>query len=275
MAHRTRTDVTSSVALSGLLTQIAQAKKQNEIYQRFVNLAVDNAPLPQGDGTIRISPFDDYILFTLYDEIDGNDTPIDFSNVGSIFISFIGENNEIKIPYHTNVEELDLSNGQVLFRISGEDGKKILALDNDNFYVSVQMISENGDTSDESVIYTGKFLSLTDEAQQSMTDKYNELLQKSIESSTAYEDQISTLNADLATANQKVTTLDDRVTLLFTSNQQLTNELADLSKDLTSQAITAALDAAAAAQAATNVTTTALSDIATNCNVSSLETNMI
>ena len=85
-------------------------------------------PLPQGDGTIRISPFDDYYIFTFYDEMDNENTPIDLSNVGTLYMSFIGENDEIRIPYYTNVQDVSLAQGQVLFRISKENSKKILNL---------------------------------------------------------------------------------------------------------------------------------------------------
>ena len=72
-------------------TNISLTAPQKEYFQRFVNLSVNEEALPQGDGVIRISPFDDYFLFTLYDEIDSEDTPIDLSNVGDIFINFISE----------------------------------------------------------------------------------------------------------------------------------------------------------------------------------------
>ena len=110
-------------------TNISLTKTQKEYYQRFVNLSVNEMPLPQGDGMIRITPFDDYFLFTLFDEIDGEDTPIDLSNVGDIFLNFIGETDDIDIKNHTQVAEVDLSQGQVLFRITRSDSKKIFSID--------------------------------------------------------------------------------------------------------------------------------------------------
>ena len=76
--------------VGGVNTNISLTKTEKEFYQRFVNLSVNEMPLPQGDGMIRISPFDDYFLFTLYDEVDGEDTPIDLSNVGTLYLNFIG-----------------------------------------------------------------------------------------------------------------------------------------------------------------------------------------
>ena len=116
---------------------LALTKPEKEYYQRFVNLSVNEVPLPQGDGMIRISPFDDYYLFTLYDEVDGEDKPIDLSNVGSLYLNFIGDTDDIDILNHTQVEEVDLSQGEVLFRITRSDSKKILALSNNNFYKSL------------------------------------------------------------------------------------------------------------------------------------------
>ena len=51
-------------------TNISLSKTQKEYFQRFVNLSVNEEALVQGEGVIRISPFDDYFLFTMYDEID-------------------------------------------------------------------------------------------------------------------------------------------------------------------------------------------------------------
>ena len=73
------------------------------------------------------------------------------------------------------MEDLDVSQGQVLFRISAEDSKKILKLNNDNFYISTRGVSPEGDVSDESVLYTGKFLSLTAAARESLTAQIQNL----------------------------------------------------------------------------------------------------
>jgi len=105
----------------GINTGISVTRKEKEYYTKFTTLNPTAEPLPQGDGVIRISPFDDYIIFTLYDETGQNgdlaDTPIDLSNVGTLNLVFIGENDEIRIPNWTKVKEVDLSQGQVLFKI--------------------------------------------------------------------------------------------------------------------------------------------------------------
>jgi hypothetical protein len=230
-------------------TEIPISKRQAEVYKKFVNLSVNEEILPQGDGTIRISPFDDYILFTLYDEVDNQDTPIDLSNVGNLYISFIGEDDIIKIPYYTNVQDLDLSQGQVLFRISEEDSKKILALDNKNFFISSQMVSENGDESDETTLYTGTFLSFSEDAQETMTSKFNTLLDSTSREIAGLQKQIEDLNAEVERLTQNNTNLETTVVALRESNNELSNSLAEVSAELSSSALQPAQANLEAAQA--------------------------
>ena len=219
-------------------TNISLTKTQKEYYQRFVNLAVNEQPLPQGDATIRISPFDDFFLFTLFDEIENEDTPIDLSNVGNIFINFIGTNDEIDIKNHTQVAEVDLSKGQVLFRITRSDSKKILALDNNNFYISTKMIDPtDGSISDESVLYQGLWLAVGDANRTTLTSQIEEQrLEYSIELAKlqAENQALKKENSELVNSAQ-----EDTLTIqaLQNSNEELTNEIAELSKDLKSTKI--------------------------------------
>ncbi len=146
-----------STAPIGVSTNVSTTKPYQEFFQRFVVLDPNARTLPNGDGTIRISPFDDYIIFTLYDDTVGSvpvdpanqkqenpneaaafvntaESPIDLSNVGTLTLVFVGENDEIRIPNWTQVQNVDLSQGQVLFRIDKESSKKILSLLNEIDY---------------------------------------------------------------------------------------------------------------------------------------------
>lgn len=222
----------------GIRTNVSVSKTQKEYYQKFVNLAVNEKPLPQGDGIIRISPFDDYFLFTLFDEIDGEDTPIDLSNVGDIFINFIGTTDEVDIMNHTQVAEVDLSQGEVLFRITRSDSKKVLALDNNNFYISAKMVSPlDGSISDESILYQGIWLAFDDASRITLTSQIEE-------QRLAYSDELARLkleNDALKEDNKQLVDSAGEDTLsiqvLQNSNDELTNELAELSKNLKSTKI--------------------------------------
>ena len=236
----------------GVQTNISVTKEEKEYFKRFTSLDPTAAPLPQGDGTIRISPFDDYVIFTIFDETGENgdyaDTPIDLSNVGTLTLVFVGENDEIRIPNWTQVQDVDLSQGQVLFRIDKEHSKKILALDNQNFYISTRMEDEHG-VSDESVLYTGTFLGLTDAAQESLTSKLNTQGLLYARELAELQATISRLNAEIS---ELVSTVNDgtaTISALDISNQELTNEVAVLSNKLGTKESQGVLTSARAAQA--------------------------
>jgi len=224
--------------VGGINTNASVTKKQKEYYQRFVNLSVNELPLPQGDGMIRISPFDDYFLFTLYDEVDGEDKPIDLSNVGTLYLNFLGDTDDIDIKNHTQVDEVDLSQGEVLFRITRSDSKKILALTNNNFYISTKMIDpQDGSTSDESVLYQGIWLAVDDANRITLTSQIEkQRLEYSIELAKlqAENEALKKENAELVNSAE-----EDTLTIqtLQNSNEELTNEIAELSKDLKSTKI--------------------------------------
>ena len=219
----------------GVNTGISVTRKQKEYYTKFTTLNPTAEPLPQGDGVIRISPFDDYIIFTLYDETGKNgdlaDTPIDLSNVGTLNLVFIGENDEIRIPNWTKVKEVDLAQGQVLFKIDKESSKKILSLDNNNFYISTRMVDENG-ISDESVLYTGTFLGIKDAAQESLTAKLKRISLQYAEELAKLQSEIERLNKELA----EMLSLDEdqisTIKAIESSNLSLTDQVAELSSKL-------------------------------------------
>ena len=219
----------------GVQSNIAVTKKEREYFKKFTSLNPTAEPLPQGEGTIRISPFDDYIIFTLFDETGENgdlaDTPIDLSNVGTLTLVFTGANDEIRIPNWTQVQEVDLSQGQVLFKIDKENSKKVLSLDNQNFYISTRMEDENG-TSDESVLYVGTFLTVQDEAKQSMTAKFNNQALLYSKELAGLQETIKNLQKQLA----DMLSLDEEqialIARLEASNLELTNQVATLSEQL-------------------------------------------
>lgn len=223
------------------------SKKESEIYKRFKTLSVNEEPLPQGDGTIRISPFDDYIIFTLFDEKDNENTPIDLSNVGTINLVFIGANDEIRIPNYTKVLDVDLSAGQVLFKIDKDSSKKILALDNKNFYVSTVMIDPDGE-SDESVLYTGTFLSYSDAAKKTMASQQEELRIQYTKEVAALQISNDNLNKKIAELETSLTEANVTISALRTSNEELSNEVATLNEELGSTEAELKLQSAKLAQ---------------------------
>jgi len=231
-------------------TNISLTKTEKQYYQRFVNLAVNDKPLPQGDATIRITPFDDYYLFTIFDEIEGADTPIDLSNVGDLYLNFIGENDDIDIKNHTQVAEVDLAKGEVLFRITRDDSKKILALDNNNFYISTKMVDpSDGSTSDESVLYQGLWLAVDDANRITLQSQIEEQrLEYTIELARL-KDELEQCKAENAELLNGAAEDDATIAALQASNLELTDEVARLSAELGSSKNAFILKSAQQAQA--------------------------
>jgi len=235
--------------VGGVRTNISLTKTEKEFYQRFVNLSVNEEPLPQGDGMIRISQFDDYYLFTMYDEVDGEDKPIDLSNVGNLYLNFIGDKDDIDILNHTQVDEVDLSQGEVLFRITRSDSKKILALSNNNFYISTKMIDPtDNSTSDESVLYQGLWLAVDDANRITLTRQIEESRVEYSILLGRLQEEITALKAENAELVSSASEDDVVIQSLQNSNEELTNEIAELSKDLKSTKIAAINQNALAAQ---------------------------
>jgi hypothetical protein len=238
--------------MAAINTNIPLSEKETTIYKKFKSLAVNEEPKLQGDGVIKISPFDDYFIFTLYNEIDGENVPIDLSNVGTLFMVFVGANDEIRIPNYTNVQDIDMSAGQVLFKVNKENSKKVLALDNKNFYISTMMIDENGE-SDESVVYTGTFLSIDEASKKSSTQEIEDLRIQYSKELASYKEQIDSLNtqiAELIQVNEEQTTVINGLTV---SNTNLTDEVARLSEALGDAKAEAVLAEARAAQKAEEI----------------------
>lgn len=217
-----------------ILTDIKLSETEAKFFKKFKNLSVNETPLSQGQGIIKISPFDDYILFTLYDEINGTDSPIDLSNVGTLFLVFIGKNDQIRIPNFTNVKDIDMSQGQVLFRIDKDDSQKILELDNNSFYIS-SMMTDNEGSSDESVIYTGKFISLQESGEQFITNQLEEAQLEFSKELAKLQETINKLNTDLVNRNNLLAEQEVVIESLRQSNQNLSNEIAIISETSSSE----------------------------------------
>lgn len=230
-------------------TEIPLSEKETQVYKKFVNLSVNEEPKPQGEGTIKISPFDDYFIFTIFDETDGVNTPIDLSNVGTLYMVFIGEKDEIRIPNYTNVQNVDMASGQVLFRVDSDDAKKILALDNRNFYISTKMVDPNGQ-SDESVLYTGTFLSFTEEPKISLSRQLEEARIQYSKEIAALQEQVTKLNTDVQQKDQLISEQTVVIGSLKESNQNLSNEIAILTEQISSAKASQLLAEATAAQKA-------------------------
>lgn len=127
---------------------------------RIERLASNSTMHYRGDTCIEISPFTNYYLFTIYkesnDEKVDDHVPLNLTNLGTVWLSFINGDTKIRIPNYKNVENVDMANGEVVFRISEEEASRILALGNNTFYISTA-ITDGKTSSDETVLFSGSW----------------------------------------------------------------------------------------------------------------------
>ena len=96
----------------------------------------------KGDICLKLNPFDNFRLFTLYEDWRSDDRkPIDLSNGQKIYLVFKSKKKEIRIPEYDEINSaytVDKVNGQVLFKISKKNAIDILAMDTRVFYITRQ-----------------------------------------------------------------------------------------------------------------------------------------
>ena len=188
----------------------------------------------KGDICLQLTPFDNYRLFTLYEDWRTDDhKPIDLSNGQKIYLVFKTKKKEIRIPEYDLVDSnysVDKVNGQVLFKISQKNAIDILALETNVFYITrvYEVTDYSGErvlSSDEEVLYTGQFKDETSNTIDSYTaqlkaslsvieDRNNEIegLQESnvllIEQNTNYAAQVTDLQDEIDKLNARITELE-------------------------------------------------------------------
>jgi cell division protein FtsB len=156
-----------------------------------------------------------------------------------------------------------MANGQVLFRISGNDGKRILGLNTSSFYISSKMKGESGTTSDESVLYNGTFSSVTTAARESLTSQLTTVTNELNAQIAALTAENAGLTASNATLNKKIEELNTAVVALTASNQEMSNELAELTKELSTAQQTQIQQNATDAQALSEIVKSSVAQVST------------
>jgi hypothetical protein len=210
---------------------------ENNKLKKIVKLVDNNTPKLQGEAYLRISPFDDYFMFTLNSLVDGENIPINLVNMGTFYLSFFDQNQEIKIPNYTNIKDLEIDKGQVVFRISKEDSKRILSINNNVFYISNRM--EDGDeVSDESVIYTGKFIKFDEFSEKVLSDKITELETTKNEEINNLLDKIASLEETILKLEEDKVNLNNSLQNEILKNNNLVDGIESIKNKLTQEEIT-------------------------------------
>jgi len=187
----------------------------------------------KGDVCLKLNPFDNFRLFTLYENWKSDDrTPLDLSNGQKIYLIFKSKNKEIRIPEYDLIDSeytVDKVNGQVLFKISKKNAIDILAMDTRVFYITrvYEVTDYTGDkvvSSDEEVLYTG----LWKDESENTVDNYTSQLKAATDLLEDRNKQVKDLmetNAKLMKQNAEYA---ESLNTLQEENDKMSNEISDL-----------------------------------------------
>ena len=180
-----------------------------------------NVVYGKGDICLKLNPFDNFRLFTLYEDWRNDDRkPIDLSNGQKIYLVFKSKKKEIRIPEYDEINSaytVDKVNGQVLFKISKKNAIDILAMDTRVFYITRQydITDYTGEKvlSDEEVLYTGQW---KDESSNTIDN---------------YTTQIKNLMNLLEERNKQIRDLQESNVRLIQQNVDLSTSLSELQEE--------------------------------------------
>ena len=185
----------------------------------------------KGDVCLQINPFDNFRLFTLYEDWRSDDRkPIDLSNGQQLYLVFRSKKKEIRIPEYDLIDKnytVDKVNGQVLFKIPKKQAVDILDMDTRVFYITriYNVTDYTGKkilSSDEEVLYTGLWKDETSNTVDNYTSQVKNLM-------NIVEDR-NKQHKDLQDANVK---LMEQNTNFATSINELQEENSKLNADVT------------------------------------------
>lgn len=195
---------------------------------RIEKLASNSTMYYRGDTCLEISPFTNYYMFTIFRESDDervdNHIPLNLTNLGTIYLSFISGETKIRIPNYTDAENVDMANGEVVFRIAESEASRILALTNKTFYVS-SAITDGKTSSDETVLFSGSW----NEYSAAMRSSLTETIQSLNETINDLRNQIA-IDTDSWTV--KLADAENKNDLLKAENEKLSAQIIELENKL-------------------------------------------
>lgn len=191
----------------------------------------------KGDICLKLNPFDNFRLFTLYEDWRSDDRkPIDLSNGQKIYLVFKSKNKEIRIPEYDMIDSdytVDKVNGQVLFKIAKKQAVDILAMDTRVFYITriyniTDYTGEKVLSSEEEVLYTGQWKDET----SNTVDNYTAQLKNLMDIVNERNKQIQDLQESNVKLMEQNTDFATTLTTLQEENDKLLSQLAALEAKL-------------------------------------------
>lgn len=141
IASSTRVDLSSISSEPGTVT--------NEMLMAVTDLETSEF-VNEGDLIISIPPFATYIKFVVAKKKGDDFEYISLDNAEQVILTFNDGKTKLKFNHLYN-KDINMSNGEILFKINEQNANTIRGMQSDVFYISI----DNG--SDETMITKGKF----------------------------------------------------------------------------------------------------------------------
>lgn len=196
------------------------------------DISGSNKIFGQSEGYINITPFDNFIKFVFYDNSETKATRnstqelLDLTNVGTLYITFTDNESgdEIRIENYRNIKGLSPAQGEVVFRISKDQSKKILKFNNSIFYIS-SALRINSERSDETMLYTGNWFNANEKPKIILSERVKELEEKLLESNNE-------LALEKEASDNIIRKLEKETSVLQKEKKLLENKMSELDQDI-------------------------------------------
>ena len=164
-----------------------------------------------GDLTITLTPFDNIVKFAIYTKDgDTNVKPFEIPTANTLVnLVFKSSTSELRIPLYVESNEVDLSNGIVVFKITSKNNEvlKTLYKTSKLFYIT---LTTNGV---ETTLYDGKYELLANNNRKplrpiALNRKLNNLISTKPNSKNTISNKTNAANTDFSLSNDVLTQLN-------------------------------------------------------------------
>ena len=205
------------------------ATPTNPTYTYVVQETTPNSPeyLP-GDGTLVVPDFDSYVMFDFSQRMpDSTLLETDLTGAGQVYLNFIDDQKQVKVPALQSIANANKAVGQVVFKISAEQSSAIFQLTN-RYYFVTSAISIGPTIVNETVLYSG----IWQKASEPERVTYQSRIQQLRLQASSSEAQVKALQAEVDSLQLKKKSLEDRSTQLGAIVVDLRNQIGTSSEEI-------------------------------------------
>ena len=182
-----------------------------------------------GDGTLVVPDFDSYVMFDFSQRMpDRTLLETDLTGAGQIYLTFIDDQRQVKIPSLQYIANIDKAVGQTVFKITKDQSSAIFQLTNRYFFVSTA-VSVGAVVVNETVLYAGVWQKANEPDRVTYSQRLD-LLRSQLKAS---QDQLDLLRKEVDELKRKKANLIARSAQLDVIIADLKNQIGLASEEIT------------------------------------------